>query len=309
MNPALLHVVTAIANPVGWRSRVALFRRFAAHMRDSGVQLTVAECAYGERPFECADIEGVHHIGLRSRTVVWNKESLLNIAISRLPPDWKHVAWLDADIEFRRPDWAARTVQALQLYDVVQPWADCYDLGPNDEHLATHQSFCKLYCEGRPIVQGPNARPGGYAFAHPGYGWAATRAALEHLGGLIDTAALGAADHHMAMALVGRVDESIHGAMTQGYKAPLHRWQARAMRHLGGNIGYVPGTIEHLWHGAKDKRRYVDRWDILARHRFSPDEDLKRNVFGLIELTGNKPALRRELDGYMRQRDEDSNSL
>lgn len=309
MRADLLHVVTTIANPIRWTSRIALWRRFAQHMLDSGVHLTVAEVAYGERPYECADIPDVQHIGLRSRTVVWCKESALAIAISRLPQDWRHVAWLDADIMFRSPTWAADTVHALQLYDFVQPWATCYDLGPQDQHLAVHQSFAKLYVEGKPIVQGPNAGGYGYEFAHPGYGWAATRAALEHTGGLIETAALGAADHHMAMALIGRVEDSIHGAMTPGYRAPLLRWQQRAMQHVAGNVGYVPGTIEHQWHGDKAKRRYVDRWQILARHAFDPDTDLKRNVFGLVELAGNKPGLRREIDGYMRQRDEDSNSL
>jgi hypothetical protein len=37
-----------------------------------GVHLTTVECAYGERRFECADTPGVNHVGVRSRTLVWN---------------------------------------------------------------------------------------------------------------------------------------------------------------------------------------------------------------------------------------------
>lgn len=308
MRADLLHVVTAVANPIRWTSRIALYRQFERHMLASGVHLTVVECAYGERPCALIGTPRVTHIPVRAKTIVWSKENLLNLGIAQLPSDWKYVAWIDADIVFRKPHWAAETVHALQLYDVVQPWSDCYDLGPDDEHLAAHRSFCRLVFDGGKIAQGPNVHEG-YPFGHPGYAWAATRQALEWTGGLIDTAALGAGDHHMAMGLIGQVGDSIPGNLTEGYKAPLYRWQARALQHISGSIGYVSGTIEHSWHGPKPKRAYVERWDVLARHAFDPATDLKRNVFGVLELAGNKPALARDIDRYFRARDEDANSL
>ena len=149
----------------------------------------------------------------------------------------------------------------------------------------------------------------GYEFAHPGYAWAATRHALTLVGGLIETAALGAGDHHMALALIGRVRKSVPGGISAGYLRPLLRWQDRAIQHIGQNIGYVPGTIEHTWHGSKDKRAYVDRWTILTRNGFDPDTDLVRNTWGVFELAGNKPELRRDIDRYFRARDEDSNTI
>jgi hypothetical protein len=109
---------------------------------------------------------------------------------------------------------------------VIQPWSYCYDLGPNGEHIQAHRSFASLVYAGKPVVQGPNAASG-YEFGHPGYAWAYTRQALEHVGGLVETAALGAADHHMAMALINKVGDSIPGNLGDGYKAPLYQWQAR----------------------------------------------------------------------------------
>jgi hypothetical protein len=302
MRNDLLHVVTAVANPIRWESRIRLYRDFERHMLDSGVHLTVVECAYGDRPFQCAGTPGVNHVPVRSKTLVWTKENLLNLGIGRI--DAKYVATIDADIRFRKPNWASETVHALQQYDAVPPWSDCYDLGPHDDHLHAHRSFCRLWADRKPIVQGPYAK-GGYQFGHPGYAWAYTRQALEWVGGLIDTASLGSADHHMALALVGKVP----GNLTDAYKAPLYRWQDRAMHHIAGNISYVPGTIEHMWHGSKVKRDYIGRWDILARNAFDPTTDLKRNTWGVFELAGNKPELRRDLDGYFRARDEDSNTL
>lgn len=303
MRANLLHVVTAVSNPLRWSSRVKLYRSFEQHMQESGVDLTVVECAYGDRPFELTGTSGVRHVPVRARTMVWTKENLLSIGIGRLPETAKYIAWIDADIFFRRLDWAAETVQALQSYDVVQPWTDCYDLGPKDEHMQLHRSFCRQWRDRKPIGN-PYA-----TFAHPGYAWAATRQALEWTGGLIETAALGAADHHMAMALIGRVKDSIPANISAAYQRPLLLWQSRASRHIAGNIGSIDGTIEHGWHGSKTLRRYIERWDVLTRHGFDPDTDLVRNTWGVLELAGNKPALRREMEAYFRQRDEDSNTL
>lgn len=301
-----LHVVTALANPIRWQSRARLYRQFEEHMLDSGVRLTVVECAYGDRPHEFAGNPHVTHVPVRARTLLWTKENLLNIGLGRLPQDWRYAAWIDADITFRKSDWASETVHALQQYDIVQPWSDCYDLGPHDDHLQVHRSFCRLAHEGVPILA---SGYDGYAFAHPGYAWAATRRALTLLGGLIETAVLGAGDHHMALALLGRVSESVPGGVSDGYTRPLFGWQTRAQQHVASNIGYVPGSIEHDWHGSKAKRAYIDRWNILTRNEFDPDTDLIRNTWGVLELAGNKPQLRLDIDHYFRARDEDSNSL
>jgi hypothetical protein len=304
-----LHVVTCIANPVLWRSRIELYKEFEEHMLQSGVKLTTVECAYGEREWELPHNSHVNHVKVRAsgRNMTWNKESLLNIGISRIPQAG-YVGTFDADIRFRDPNWAKATLDALQHHHVIQPWTACYDLGPNNEHLATHKSFGALVRHQKPIVQGPNA-VGGYEFGHPGYAWAWTRQALEWTGGLIESAALGAADHHMALAILGRVEETIHGGMTQAYKDVLNVWQSRAVSHMKNSISALAGTIEHGWHGNKAKRAYVSRWDILAQHKFNPLTDLKRNTYGVLELAGNKPELSRDIYAYFTSRDEDSNSL
>ena len=306
MDASLLHVVAVVANPIRWKSRIALYRDFEQHMLDSGVRLTTVECAYGDRPYELDGNPAITHVPVRSKSLVWNKECMINRGIAHLPADWKYVAWVDADVFFRKRNWASETVEALQLYDIVQPWSDCYDLGPDDDHLQTHRSFCRLYKDGKPIVPSGAAD---YEFAHPGYAWAATRPALERLGGLLEMAALGAADHHMALGLIGRAAASLPGGIHPNYKRAVLRWQEWAVQHVCGNIGYVPGSIEHRWHGSKDLRRYIDRWSILLKHAFDPIEDLKRNTSGLLELAGNKPAFHRDIDAYFRQRNEDAVTL
>lgn len=306
MHSSQLHVVTSRSNPLRWRTPDRIYRDWAQHILDSGAHLTVVECQYGDRPFTC-ELPGVRHVGVRANSMVWEKERLLNIGIASLPHDWRTVTWIDSDVFFRQPDWARETVEALQLFDVIQPWSDCYDLGPNGEHMQLHRSFCRLWMDGEPIMQGPRAHRSPYRFAHPGYAWAATRSALEATGGLLDMAALGSADHHMALGLIGRAQESYPGNISEGYKRHVLRWQSRAMQAINGNIGALGGAIEHSFHGAKRDRAYESRWDILARNHFDPDEDLKRNIWQAWELAGNKPRLRREIERYFRARNEDAN--
>lgn len=307
MRSDLLHVVVPVFNPRRFKSHARNTARFLEHMIQSGVRLTVAECTYGDAAPVFAHVPGINHIHVQAKTVVWVKECLLNLAIARLPRDWKHVAWIDADLTFQQRDWAAETVYALQHYDFVQPWEHCYDLGPTGEHMELHHSFCRQWIK-EPQTVGQMGKSG-YRFAHPGYAWAATRHALESVGGLIETACLGAADHHQALAMVGKAKLSIPGGMTEGYARPILQWQDRVSQHVNGNIGYVGGTISHAYHGQKASRAYISRWDILKRHAFDPATDLKRNTSGVWELTGNKPGLRRDIMAYFADRAEDHTTI
>lgn len=313
MRAELLDVVCVYSNPVRWESRLNRHLEFEKHMLDSGVRLTVVECAYGERPFELPDDNPkINRVRVRAKTMTWNKECLINIGVSRLPHDWKYICWCDADIEFRKASWASETIHALQHYDIIQPWSDAYDLGPKGEHLQAHKSFCSQFWLGHPVAPtGPKfwTFDGGYAtYPHSGYVWACTRNAFEWLGGLIDFAIIGAGDHHMALALVGHVDKSVPGGVSPSYIQGLKLWEARALHHINFNIGFVWGTVMHYFHGKKQNRGYIERWKIITDNKFDPITDLKKNSFGVIELAGNKPKLKLDIDKYMRSRLEDSNT-
>jgi hypothetical protein len=152
MNPKLLHVVTAVSNPLRWKSRIRLARDAISEWVADGASVTVVECTTGERPPELDDLKGINYVRTRAHTVAWNKECLLNIGIARLPTDAEYIATLDADIHFRKRAWASETVQAMQLHPAGQVWSDCYDLGPQDENMQVHKSFCSLYVHGKPVI-------------------------------------------------------------------------------------------------------------------------------------------------------------
>jgi hypothetical protein len=171
--------------------------------------------------------------------------------------------------------------------------------------MQTHTGFGYLHTHRAPVNHAGGRFP--YEFWHPGYAWAARREWIERVGGLIDWTLLGAADEMMACAMIGH-PLAIHGDVQRqcpNYVRLLIEWQKHAAT-MNQDLGYVPGTILHHFHGAKRNRKYAERWDVIARNRFDPLADIKRDWQGLYQLSGNKPALRDDLREYFRQRNEDS---
>ncbi len=312
----ILHVVACVSNPLRWRTRLDLARAAIADwLQAPQVHVTLVECVYGARGFDLAELAGARltHVGVRATTMAWAKENLINIGVARLPPSAAKIAFIDADVTFRRRGWAAETLAALDLYPVIQPWDTAYDLGPHDEHIQTHKSFASLWHAGKPVVATSGRfwkfSGGPYDYAHPGYAWAWQRGTLDRVGGLFELGGMGSGDHHMALGLVGKYEASLPGGVTAGYRTAIATWSRRAAAEINGKLGFVHGTLEHPFHGRKDDRGYQTRWDMFLEHGFDPATDLKRNSLGVIEFAGNKPDLERAFDRYLRARNEDVNTL
>lgn len=302
MKKKKLYVIAVISNPVRYASRYELFQQFERRMREAGAHLFVTEVAFGHRHFEVTETGNPHHLQLRSDFEMWHKENMINLAIQRLPSDWEYVAWIDADVEFMRKDWINETIQQLQHFQVVQLFEDAIDMGPKHQVIQSHKGFVHMYRSG--AKRGKN-----YTFWHPGFAWAARRGAIDSLGGLIDFAVLGAADHHMALAMIGEAKDSVPGQISKAYLEDIMSWQTRAERHIKRDIGFVPGTLLHHWHGKKKDRKYVERWSIITKNKFDPRTDLKHDWQGLYELEIYEPRqiiMRDEIRAYFRSRSEDS---
>ncbi len=297
-----LHVVTAISNPVRYATRYRLYQEFAHRVSHAGATLWTIEVATGERPFGITEAGNPHHIQIRSKHELWHKENMLNLAINRMPEHVKYIAWVDADVQFVRPDWAGETVHQLQHYHFIQMFDHAIDLGPKFEPICTHKGWVYSYMH-KMLTGHCYTYPGK---AHPGYAWAARRSALDKVGGLIDHAILGAADTHMAMALIGRLSEGLNKRLHPNYKKWCQIWEDRCEKHIRRNVGYMPGLLMHYWHGKKSDRQYRDRWNILTDCRYDPEADLKRDAQGLWQLTDRSIQLRDQIREYFRQRNEDS---
>lgn len=126
----------------------------------------------------------------------------------------------------------------------------------------------------------------------------------------------------MAMACVSKAAASFPASTPAPYADMIMQWAegiVQANPHRLTPLRSVRGGIHllHHWHGDLANRKYVERWDILARHSFSPFEHLRSAVcatkprsladIGLLTWDARaSQALRHEVVQYFRERDEDS---
>lgn len=317
-DPASLHVVAVFFNFNRFKRPAANFLAFAEHMEaDHGVTLHRVELVEGSSPFQVTKANNPLHTQLHTCSEFFQKENLINIGLRsamRLFPDAQHFAWIDADLQFFNPNLVGQTHLALERSPVVQLWSFAVDLDPRGHpleapgqgglgaHSYAKRSFAWCWVNHIDHVDG-------YANAvwHTGYAWAATRWAIEAMGGLYEHSVVGSADHQMAWAWIGN-DRGIDGRASAAYKADQKTWNDRAFKAIGGRVGCVDGLVHHAWHGRKIDRRYVERLSIIVANRFDPALDLRTDFHGLLHLTGRNPKLARDLRAYMAARNEDANT-
>ena len=310
-----LYVVTPVFNPSGYEAIYRNYRRFAAHMfSNTAVVLITVECALSDRPFVVTETGSPHHVQVRSKSVLWIKENLENLGIQRvvqLYPNTNEIAWIDADVDFLDPEWADKTVLALDHFDVVQPWSEAIYAGPHEEFRGHVRSFMNHYSSGEAWTGHP---PAYGSLWHPGFAWAARRSAVDGLGGLLDISIVGAGDLQMSLSLIGLADETLkHEGIDDGrmprYADAIHQWQDRADFHVRRNVGVVKGMIRHHFHGRQVDRRYDERYAVPRAHSYDPTRHILRNAHGVYEVSHHSIGLRDDLRRYFAQRNDDANTI
>lgn len=292
-SPPQLYVVLPYFNFCGFKRRRQLFIEFVERMKSvKNIRIIVSAASPLPR------LPVYRQLSFKPKNSLWIKENLVNLAADHLPSDWKYIAWIDADLTFLNSNWVRDTLEALELWDIVQLFHTAVNLGPRGEAFKTDKSFAYMYRKsGTPYVKTDK-----YGFWHPGYAWACTRKAWDQMGGLLDWAILGSGDRHMAMAWIGRVRDSCPGNVHPDYLAMLDEYQVLCK---GLEISNIDGTILHHWHGSLENRKYRERWSILTSHKFTPVDDIVYNSRNMIELTTNGLRLSRDLSCYFAERKED----
>jgi hypothetical protein len=294
-----LHVIICISNPCEYESRYILTKEFIQRMKNElHVILYVVELAYKNQEYIITEEGNPRHLQLRTEVPIWHKENLINCGIRLLPSDWKAFAWVDADIEFESWSWALDTLKILNgSRDIVQVFSHCVDMDENERALNIFQSFGLQYAKGQHVIGK------GINYWHCGYGWAMTRAAYEKIGSLYDVSILGAGDHNMALAIIGRAMESLNRDTTEDYKNSLGEFEKKASNL---RFGYVPGVIRHHFHGCKKDRKYMERWRLLVDNKFEPSKHVTHNKDGILVPTKECPSkLLYQILQYFKQRNED----
>ncbi len=302
--PGTLWGVCAYFNPAGYHSRLKNFQMFRDRMRKQGLPFIVAEAALGDAPFSLSDADADIVIHVRTSSMIWQKERLLNLARRALPADCDKVVCLDTDIIFLRQDWIPALSKALERHVVVQPFETILHSVPGSVPEEGRTTL-----EGMEGVRGLSAARSYTDFpqilsGHPGFAVGVRRSLLDECE-LCDWMIVGGGDSLFMGACYGLCFEQNNFIRSQN--TAMHTasepWCKKVFELVQGSVDYIDGDIVHLWHGDRNQRFYHHRKSLLDD--FDPRRDICTTKDGCLEWNHASEALKKNVATYFLVRDED----
>lgn len=306
-----LWAITCYFNPVGWERRLWTYRQFRISL---GVPLLTVELGFQGR-LDLHEEDADKLIQIPDGAVLWQKERLLNLAVSALPDHCQQVAWLDCDVLFEREAWPSLTKAALEDAPLVQLFQQVHYLGKEWQPghplpsaiIRSRPSLASGVAAGLPVGEclihpSPQQRPGTYA---NGMAWAARRDLLDRHG-VYDASIIGGGDRAISCAAYGCFDHIVQWHYLNGHQhAHYLRWAQPFHADCQGKVGVLDTDIFHLWHGDATARGLGSRHEGLSHHDFDPDTDIAKDGRGGWRWASDKPELHRFMREYFASRRED----
>lgn len=292
-----LAVITSFFNPKNYVNLRANYLAFSKEIKKHADLFPIELSFDGE--FFITD-ENVIRIHGDSNNVLWQKERLLAIALENLPEEYTNVAWLDCDIIFENNNWVEDINEALSKFKVVQVYETAKRLGPNNE-ITTKSTGIIKSLESSTYSYPPNRMVG-----ITGFGWAIRREVIDEIK-FLDTQILGGADALMYFSFFGIYGSNIHDQLSTNWKQHIKQWAMKCFEVVGGSVGYIKGSIIHMYHGTTKNRNYQGRYDVLKSINFNPSTDLTISENGIWEFK-NK-SLNPTISKYFNERNEDDNVI
>ncbi|GAB3557030.1 hypothetical protein [Spirosoma fluminis] len=264
-------VISCFFNPTRSPYRLKVFHQWYETIKH--LNHRIIELAIGNAAYELPESPWIER--LRTGTLLWHKETLLNKIIEKLPDRFKYVFWIDADVLFTNKNWLVNSVQQFGSgLNVLQPFEYCVHLNRDETEpsywLEKTTAWSYLKRQEKNIWRSYSANfadQGRHIFnqsyderGHVGLAWGARRELLIKQP-LFDRALIGGGDGIIAYASAGDI---VNKSIRESFKHPqelayIAEWQTEWFRRVQGKVGYVPGNLYHLWHGDLKKRNYLKR--------------------------------------------------
>jgi len=317
MNPQKLEGsiwgISTFFNPTKYKIKYKNYKIFRENIKRQGLKLIVVELVFGNDPFELKreDADILIQIRTDADNVLWQKEAMLNIALSRLPSDCDKVIWIDSDIIFKNENWLKETCKLLEEYVVVQPFSKVVRLKKGKTSVSLRRKIPEGTGDGH-IYQGI-----AYGIANnnagiiedkwlglTGFVWAARRVIFKDQS-FYDRMILGGGDLLMANAFYGLNNFRKNADHPFNVVLLEDKWIHKMYQKVNGSVYYVNGEIMHLWHGNQKDKAYITRDSILRLNNFDPAEDVKADKKGVLVWATEKYDLREAVREYFWNRNED----
>jgi predicted DNA binding CopG/RHH family protein len=299
--------LTSYFNPAKYKNKIENYRKFREKSKEQGLKLLCVELAFGNEKFELSKKDADILIQVRSNSILWQKERLLNIGLKNLPEDCDKIAWLDCDILFKNDNWVKEACELLEKYAIIQLFSFAIQLDKNNMYKAETPTFG--WGEGKIInsityrfLNYPKIREDKIENGQSGFAWAGRKCVFDSAG-FYDNFIVGSGDLAMAYAFYGRTCKKI--SFSDELREDYLRWICDIFSFTNGSVYYLDGIIFHLWHGNISNRLYMDRNNIYSKYEFDPEKDLKLNEHECWEWNSDKKQMHKEVEDYFYMRKEE----
>lgn len=299
-------VVTVFFNPAGYSSLLQNYFIFAESLKKQNINLITVECAFNDGSFYIPEDKNVYR--LRSNSIMWQKERLINYGVSKLPDCCEYFAWIDCDVLFLQDDWMEQACEKLKTANIIQLFKKIFYMPkgmikydgtkiPFFQGVAWQYKIHKNWLNRRKINELP--------FSAPGFAWACRRELFSDIGGIYDKNIVGSGDTFLVDCLLDSWD--IHGfanKFNEKMKIDLMAYCSK-FRQKNPIIDYIPVEITHLWHGNLKNRKYMDRHDVIKKYDYDPVTDIEL-INDVYEWSSEKSEMHADIRQYFFERKEDS---
>jgi len=304
-------VVTSYFNPMKSRRRRTNYGTFRSRLN---APLLTVELSF-DGQFELTSTDADHLIQLSGGDVMWQKERLLNIALEAVPDDVENVAWIDCDLVFESRNWLQAAQEALKSDRVIQLFSEVRYLDKSGTDRLEFNSIPELV---RPsagsqllngefknvcLVKSVSADAPKVIWPANGFAFAAKKSIVCGRK-LYDHGILDGNDILFLCAIYGEFEIAMERLKYNEIQRRHYlEWARRTQESFGGRVGYIPGTIYHLWHGDLSDRDYMGRHELMAG--FDPYRDIWQAPNGAWLWSDPQSELARNVKDYFRSRKED----
>ena len=300
--------ITSYYNPMHWKRRLENYHIFRANLATPLVTVELSVDGNFELEKNDADIL----VQICGKSILWQKERLLNIALEHVPYQEDNIAWIDCDVVFTNKLWCEEACQRLNWSHVVQLFSESVSLLKDQTCLCiSNENIFRVGCvkliQQHGLEKVFSAINNGTVVASNdiGYAWAAKRSILmQH--GIYDAMPIGSGDAAFFNAIYGNFPKKhAYAYFNDAGYAHWQQWARPIYESVNKNVDCVSGLIYHLWHGDKKNRKYVDRHKPMHDMQFDPALDLKIGANQLLEWARPRPELEQYLIDYFASRQED----
>ena len=304
-----LCIITTYFNSNNYKTKLKNLTAFRKRIEEAGLKLIIVECIFNDQRFTLNSYgESTTLIRVKATDVMWQKERLWNLALSKLPTPCTKVACIDCDILFNNSNWALETSKLLDVFPIVQ----LFEIGiklPKDREIyrgegRTVKSFAAIYKDQPNYIYNDDDDK---EYGHPGYAWAVRKdLLLKH--GFYDASIIGGGDRLMQQAMCGTWNSRALKLFFGNNKCHFNyfiNWAQKFYEDVQGQVTCVSGSILHLWHGTKENRQYLERQLKINSFNFDPENDIIIDENGCWKWNSDKTDMHQYLIKYFLQRKED----